>query len=320
MGGRTSALAVCLVLLAGCAGPAPADGEKPRRDARSRGVPVVEAAWVSCDRFVPAPDGMLFGGGWEAVVLPALGGTFRAVAAVICRSDSQPHPGGGSDLVAVEERATDIADLVTALRLPDQSMRDCHGEFWAQYVPWLALLDAQGRWVRPGIPLAPCNAPRAEVSAAIARLPVTRVSTRVLRRNDRDVAKAGGCHDAEPYDEVFGVVHEPDPASLPAATAGMRVCRFRTGSAVLDGYGILQDGGPLPAATWAEVRREIAAAGPAAACDQVGTRFAVLREKSWDRPISVEADGCRRVLIEGSISNRGDLRQGSAELVSLLYG
>jgi hypothetical protein len=269
---------------------------------------------------------MLFGGGGKAAVLPAMDKRFQPVAAIICRSDSQPHPGGGSDLVAIEERANNITALVAALRLPDQSVQECHGEFWAQYVPWLALLDAQGRWIRPGIPLAPCNAPRAEVSTAIDQLSTTRVSTRVLRRNDRDVAKSGGCHDSEQYYHVFTQSNDPSPASLPAVAADMRVCRFLNQPTVDAGDGrsyyidgALQDGNQLTAERWAAVRREINAAGPAAPCSKTSVRFAVLREQSWDRPISVEADGCRRVLIEGSDFNRGDMRQGSAELVSLLY-
>ena len=318
---------VCLVVLvAGCTGPVAEDVQKPWREPRSRGVPAIEASWVSCDPFIPPVDGMMFGGGGKAAVLPAMDNRFRPVAAIICRSDSQPHPGGGSDLVAIEERADDITALVAALRLPDQSVRKCHGEFWAQYVPWLALLDAQGRWIRPGIPLAPCNAPRAEVKSAIDRLSTTRVSTRVLRRNDRDVAKSGGCHDWEQYDSVFTQSKEPSPVSLPAVTAEMRVCRFLNHPTVDPGSGrssytdgILQDGNQLTAETWAAVRREISAAGPAAPCGKTSVRFAVLREQSWDRPISVEADGCRRILIEGSEAYLGDMRQGSAALVSLLY-
>jgi len=327
MASRATALLVCLaLLLAGCTGPVAEDGDKPSREQRSRGVPAIEARWVSCNPFIPAVDGMSFGGGGKAAVLPALDKSFQPVAAVICRSDSQPHPGGGSDLVAIEERADHITALVAALRLPDQSVHECHGEFWAQYVPWLALLDAQGRWIRPGIPLAPCNAPRAEVRTAINQLSTIRVSTRVLRRNDRDVAKAGGCHDWEHYDRVFLQSKAPSPASLPGVAAAMRVCRFLNHPTTDAGSGrssftdgTLQDGNQLSAATWAAVRREISAAGPAAPCSQTSVRFAVLRERSWDRPISVEADGCRRVLIEGGDFSRGDLRQGSATLVSLLY-
>jgi hypothetical protein len=97
----------------------------------------------------------------------------------------------------------------------------------------------------------------------------------------------------------------------------MRVCRFRNQPIATGGN--LQDGNRLTAETWAAVRREISAAGPAAPCDKTSPRFAVLRENSWDRPISVEADGCRRVFIEGNEFHWGDLRQGSARLVSLLY-
>ncbi|GIE01500.1 hypothetical protein Adu01nite_28500 [Paractinoplanes durhamensis] len=313
-----------MLLAGGCAEQAGADNDKPSRRDRAHGMPAVEASWVSCEQFIPAPDGMLFGGGAKAAVLPMLDESFPPVAAVICRSDSQPHPGGGWDLVAIEERADDITALVAALRLPDQNVHDCHGEFWAQYIPWLALVDAQGRWIRPGIPLAPCNAPRAEVKTAIEQLTTTRVSTRVLRRNDRDVAKAGGCHDSEEYDQVFGPDRMPVPATLPDAGIPMRVCRFLAEPTVEDGRtyylrGLLQDGEQLTAAGWAAVRHEIDVAPPAAPCNQVSPRFAVLREKSWSRPVSVEADGCRRVLIEGSEFNLGDMRQGSGKLVSLLY-
>lgn len=179
---------------------------------------------------------------------------FQPVAAIICRSDSEPHPGGGSDLVAVEERADDITALVAALRLPDQSVRDCHGEFWAQY----------------GVP----------------RRGVLRRCVHGEQRTQSDVAaRRHRGHARLPLPEG-----RRPPGRQPA---------LRRDSAA--------------------VRGEISAAGPAASCDKTSPRFAVLRENSWDRPISVEADGCRRVFIEGNQFHRGEMRQGSARLVSLLY-
>jgi hypothetical protein len=78
---------------------------------------------------------------------------FAAVAAIVCGGDTQDRPDGSQYSTATEDRAGDVAKLVAALRLPDEprTQRLRTHEYFT--VPWFVLLDVQGRWVRPGVPV-----------------------------------------------------------------------------------------------------------------------------------------------------------------------
>jgi len=109
------------------------------------------------------------------------------------------------------------------------------------------------------------------------------------------------------------------PGPLPADDAPVRVCVYRVPAGEQGGgkpAGDFQSGGELSADRWAAIKRELATAGPAGACRTPADRFAVLHLPAG--LIYVEADGCRRVLIEG-ISGPGTLLQGTAKLASLTF-
>ena len=131
----------------------------------------------------------------DAFALPRLDAAdgFVAVAAVICAVGSEERADGGTDMVAIEERGTDIAALVDALRLPDALSTDGMCDLSLVLPPWLALVDAGGRWVRPGVPFDTCGKPRIEVRDAVESLTLTRVSTRSLREIESAGAAATGC-------------------------------------------------------------------------------------------------------------------------------
>jgi hypothetical protein len=108
------------------------------------------------------------------------------------------------------------------------------------------------------------------------------------------------------------------PGPLPAGDAETKVCVYRVPPGERGGpkpAGEFESGGKLTAARWAAVKRALAAAGPASACTTPGSRFAVLHLPAG--LIYVEADGCRRVLIEGG-TGPGALRQGTADLAALV--
>ncbi|GIJ25609.1 hypothetical protein Vqi01_07710 [Micromonospora qiuiae] len=106
MGGRAAALLVGLVVLvAGCAGTAPA-GHASDSLQRSLRSPDVHRAWESCAA-AGAADGDL-DGSQDALALPVLGADFVPVAAVVCGGETQQRPTGGSDLVAVEDQADEV--------------------------------------------------------------------------------------------------------------------------------------------------------------------------------------------------------------------
>ncbi len=291
---------VLLLALGGCAG-------------LSAEPPAVQSAWESCP---PAePDA-----GQDALDLPPLTGDFQPVAVVICGQRIERRPGGGEDLLAVEERAGDVTALVGALRLPSAERTDGFCTMEQVTVPWFALLDEQGRWIRPGVPADPCGKPRPEVRAAFDRLSLERVSSRVQRQVETDQAAKAGC--SQTYADMAWVagVHgmSGGKADIPGAEATVRRCVYRVPESERGSpkpAGDFQSGGPLPAGEWAAVRTELAGAGPAAGCTTPSSRFAVLHGPAGQ--IYVEADGCRRILFEtgtGSV-----LRQGGTALTDLLF-
>jgi hypothetical protein len=104
--------------------------------------------------------------GRHAFALPRLDAAdgFVAVAAVFWGVVPEERADGGTDTVAIEERGTDIAALVDALRLPDARSTGGMCDLSRVLPPWLALVDAGGRWVRPGVPFDTCGKPRIEVA------------------------------------------------------------------------------------------------------------------------------------------------------------
>jgi hypothetical protein len=65
-----------------------------------------------------------------------------------------PVQGAGEGLVLTEGRAADVTALLAALRLPDDTTTV---EIYTAEMPWvpkLLVLDAQGRWIRPGLAVA----------------------------------------------------------------------------------------------------------------------------------------------------------------------
>jgi hypothetical protein len=200
MPARAATVAVTLLaaLAGGCAGPAagpagpapgpasgsapgPSSGAVPGPQRGGPAAPVVHDRWESCDEAAPVPADGGFGVSQEALTLPLLGGDFGPVAAVVCRAGPRERPGGGTEIVAEEVRAADLTALLPALRLPDEAAtaEACTQELPA--VPWLALLDGAGRWIRPGIPVDACGKPRPEFRAAFDRLATTPVRSRVIR-------------------------------------------------------------------------------------------------------------------------------------------
>jgi hypothetical protein len=236
------------------------------------------------------------------------------VAAVLCRTAQQRRPGGGTDQVAVEDRATDITALVTALRLPDGGKTGSGCPASLVVPPWLALVDAQGRWVRPGVPMDRCNQPRREVLTAIHALHTTRGSSRFLTTTISDGAATSGC--GQHYSDMAWATRRNDPTrtaaptAVPTLDAPVKVCIFRVLAS--------EQGGPKPGADyessltltsqqWIAVRKELAEAGPPAVCTVPASRIAVLGDG-----IVAELDGCRMVKVGGMV------RQGTPALAGLL--
>ena len=171
-----AAAAVVALFAGGCTGPADtvASGTVPAPARGGAAAPAVHQRWTSCAEQVPATaDFIEFDAGQDALTMPLLDDGFRPVAAVVCRTGERPGAG------VEEARAGDPAVVLPALRLPDEPRTTgiCTMEMPA--VPWLALLDDSGRWIRPGIPADACGKPRMEFRDAYDKLATVPVRSRV---------------------------------------------------------------------------------------------------------------------------------------------
>ncbi|MCA2217333.1 hypothetical protein [Jidongwangia harbinensis] len=170
----SGAAVLALALAGGCAGSGLA---------RPEGPPEVHPTWRSCDEArggdrSAGPSGRprLSDGGGDVDVfrLPLLDDGFTAVAVTVCGTGPLIPPGGGADPATTERRAESVDALVAALRLPDERRTNDPCTANLVILPWFALHDAQGRWVRPGVPADACGKPRREVREAFDGLTFAR--------------------------------------------------------------------------------------------------------------------------------------------------
>ncbi|MEV6931233.1 hypothetical protein AB0M46_43010 [Dactylosporangium sp. NPDC051485] len=315
---RTKLLAVAAlvaVALTGCAkkldGP-----EVPA------GPPEIHDAWTSCkDLPEGTPTGPAGGQGQtDALMLPRLPDDFAPAAVVVCAMEIQDGPGGAKNQARVERRATDVRELTAALRLPGlRPPADAACDLALVTLPFFAVLDAGGHWLQPGVAGDGCGNPRIEVRNALQHLHSTVVSSTVIGEIVSSAAAQSGC--SQGYSDMVGTVTSEAGAKLDGpfepATADVRLCVYTVppseqGSAKPGGN--FERGGPLAAAAWAELRKAMLAAGPAAPCTAHAGRFAMF-QPAGNGPggVWVELDGCRRMSTE---SDKGwSLRQADAALI-----
>ena len=277
-----------VVLLSGCgAGSPPVPS----------GTPEVHASWPGC----PSEAGP---GNAE---LPRLNDGFTPVAVVVCGFGMVEQRAGGEDFVASERRSESVAALVAALRLPDEPRAKGPCPAIGLQTPWLALLDAQGRWVRPGVPMSACGQPRPEVLAAVRDLPLAAAPGRRADEADSAEATAAGCeqHWAEmvSVQAGFGGSAAPPSGYAPAPSARMRLCVYDVPPAERGTgkpRGTFVRGGPMAPRRWAAVRDQLPQGVAARPCREHAGTFALLFEGDQN-PIYVELDGCRRVLVGSAL-------------------
>ncbi|MEE6263873.1 hypothetical protein [Plantactinospora sonchi] len=264
----------------------------------------------------------------DALTLPRLPENFVATTAVLCLQGPRTRPDRGEDLVHFEKRAENVDELVTALRLPDEPRTGDPCPLNLVLVPWFAVLDAEGRWTRPGVPRNACGQPRGEVMRALDQLTLTEVSARPIREIESAGAAASGCGqgraDTVAMQTRLAPAMTPGPVDdLPLGSARqVRLCVYRVpadqqGNEKPAGdfeYGLL-----LPADRWARLRAALVNRGPARDCALPAGRFALLQapDDAGKGDVTVELDGCRRVLVTTG-SGRSTLAQGDAALTDLL--
>ncbi|HLT09589.1 MAG TPA: hypothetical protein VK028_02125 [Micromonosporaceae bacterium] len=305
---------LALAAVAGCAQP----GQPPGAAAPEA---EVHGPWEFCESAAPEewPNA-------DATELPRLPETFEPVGVVVCDLRPEHRADGGQDLVAVEGHAYEIAELLAAVRLPDEPRWPGACTMELRVIPWFAFLDAEGRWVRPGVPVDGCGKIRMEVIDALTGLDLTEESRRVVREIESAESVAAGC--AQGWaDMVWVETTQPGRtwASQPIdpfpADATIRLCVYRVPA---DQQGTGKPGGDfehgrvLAAADRAAVADALRAAGPAGSCSRPASRFALLRRiDNVGGEVYIELDGCRRIL-SYSHEDPPALGQADAALVELL--
>ena len=284
--------------------------------------------WTGCDATVPArsagPNPLAFPDARDAYRLPRLGDDINPVAVIICRVEPLRRADGGQDLAFTESRADNVADLLAALRLPDDAATARACTFEGAYPPWLVLLDGQHRWVRPGIPYDACGKPRIEVRTAVDGLKLTVLSSRPIRQIGSGQAVAAGC--AQSWADMVWVMTNDRTRAWTEHTGPVlsrpvtRLCSYQVPpdeQRTAKPGGEFAYGGPLGPDRAASIERAIRTAGPAAPCTTPAGQFAVLRTDPDVGQTYVEQDGCQRILI---LPNAGQplLRQATADLLTLL--
>jgi hypothetical protein len=311
------AVGAAAVTLAGC-GTAPGIlAEGPAA------TPSVHPRWSSCAAEMPQPSAE---DGLDALELPRLGDDFAPSAVIVCGVQVQRRADGGQDLVATEGRADDVTALVAALRLPDEQVTDGACTADLPMVPWFALLDEQGRWVRPGVPRDSCGKVRVEVRDAVAGSRLTQVASRVLREIESAEAAASGC--SQQWADMVAVETTQVSQARPAAGADpfpagqrVRLCVYRVPPSEQGSgkpAGDLEHGVVLTPERQARIEKALLAAAPAVTCSTPANRFALLLAANGaGAAVYVELDGCQRILIEPATGGPV-LAQGDAALTALL--
>ncbi len=324
---QVALLVVTAVVVGACAQPA-----APDRDA---GTPTINAAWTSCKQELGDPSATR---GMEvppsATTLPPLEPSFAAAAVIVCRWQEQARADGGQDLVAAEHRSRDAGAFLAALRLADEPPSSGPCDQSLVVTPWLALVDAAGRWLRPGVPTDSCGKPRSEVRTAIDALRLQPVSTEVVRESQS--AKAGqsaaaaakaGC--SPQWADMVWV--ETTQGGRPQAAAiatdplegskAVRVCVYDVPASERGSgkpAGAFASGGLLDSRARSQITGLLVASPAARDCRQQTTRFALLLPAAGGDPtVYVELDGCRRIMTVPT-AGRPTLSQAGAGLVALL--
>ncbi len=310
---RVSALAA-LLLLAGCGNTA---FPGPRAPA---GPPVIGAAWTSCAEEVDEQSRM---GGAEPLSLPRLPPGFEPVTVIVCAVDRQVRSDGGEDQVLVERHGTDVAALTAALRLPDEPLTDGACTMDLPGVPWFAVVDGQGRWLRPGVARDTCGKLRIEVREAVGKAALTVKATTVLRETVSAETAKSGC--VQQWADMVAVVAsdpvKPSPRMIEPPASAVRLCVYAVPASEQGSVkpaGTFERGGPLPEPRWSQLRTLIVASAAAPApCTAHASRFALLITDPPTGEIYVELDGCRR-LLQTPPQGGASLRQASTELITAL--
>jgi len=182
-------------------------------------------------------------------------------------------------------------------------------------VPWFALVDGDGRVVRPGVPTDECRKPRRETLAALGSLPYQTVAERRIRPLRSPQAIDTGC--PEEWKDIVAMDAEDLRPSRPRPVFDrlfdrLLVCTYRSSGKEHLPVGLFTSGREIRGEDLSDLLAALNAAGPARSCNRRHSAFAVLHPADGAEAY-VEIDGCQRVLAPDRT-----LRQADAHLIDLV--
>jgi hypothetical protein len=238
------------------------------------------------------------GGSAQSKPLPA---SFDAVAVVRCEDEVETVSGDGTWDMALAQRATgDLSALIAALRTPSSdppTASDIACAAVGVEIPVFALVDAEGRIVRPALPHDECDEPLTKVLDAVNAMPWKTETEQKLSQDQTRAEIDTGCLPA--YKDVFDL---PSPGAAPWTTSlePTIACEYTvSGSAGGSvGLGEFDHGLKLSAAQQLTISTALKSSDSgltaAKACSTQASTFALLMVSPSENVV-VELDGCLRV-------------------------
>jgi hypothetical protein len=274
------AAVVVTSVLAGCGRETPA---------REPGPPV----WVEAE----CPRAQVGPGTEERGAIPD---DFVTAHVLRCRSEVREVPGEGSWTFQVTEHAetsvASVASLVELLRGSSAALTADACRAMLVIPPYVLLVDAEGRAVLPAVPTDECGQPRQEIIDAVEDLPYRVVSETRLDQSQTERSAETGCSD--PWKDMTAIDAGTAGAARPLwpePVDSLRVCVYGAISGGDLPVGRLETAHELTSAPAADLVKALDGTGPAAACTDRHSRFAVLQPDGQASWATVELDGCRRV-------------------------
>jgi hypothetical protein len=261
---------------------------------------------------------------------------FEASEVILCELGERTAANGDRVSVLRERRSAELAALLRYLARPAERPSQsedlvCRAMAWSP--PQLFLRDRTGRWLAPAVPTDACGFAldlTAEPGPPYATLPYRDVAVRQLAVLETAAARRAGCamqwKDMVGLEAAAGAAWGPLPDD-PLGASPVSRCRYavpageRPDTAAGEvASGTFVAGGRMSGdqlrAVLRALRRSSAAPMP---CRERGRQFVVLQGSKTAAAVTVELDGCRRVLVVPG-SGSAQLAQGTTELARLLAG
>jgi hypothetical protein len=231
---------------------------------------------------------------------------FVPAVAVWCQESEQHYPGDGQWSVMVRRQLTDgLSTLLSAFLQPDDKLTNgaCPSDLVVG--PFVALVDATGKWVIPAYPRDECGQPKRSIIDTVEHDSWRTVSTTKDHLIASEASIDAGCEPQWKNELSYDSSARPLGRATPVfghTGAEPRVCLYTTTASDLT-VGTFAGTRHLDAATAARLRAALSGsgAGQPRGC-QLQRSFAVVQQPGgpW---VNVELGGCWRV-------TRNDLNPG----------